>query len=151
MANKTLYIIGISVWLIFLAVTIIRLPLASGREGLAVKLIAGLFLLWLAGGIYCGVEKLTCHPSPSLNPTIEGVEYYPWHVPLRHVVLEFFNPLKMNFLTMTSIFIVGSLGIYTCLVSPRFKIIFWILLTLLILMKSYILIMSLKLESYKNI
>ncbi len=151
MANKTLYIIGIIVWLVVLAVTIIRLPLASGREGLAIKLIAGLFLLWLAGGIYCGVEKLTCHPAPSLNPTIEGVEYYPWHVPLREVVLEFFNPLKMNFLTMGCIFVVGSFGIYTCLVGPRFMIAFFISLALLILLKSYLLVMTLKAEKLKNI
>ncbi len=151
MVNKVLYIIGITICIILLLGSLILIAVTSGEDGLAVKLILALFGIWMAWGIYRGVLKLIRPPKPSLNPTIHGVEYYPWHVPLRDVMLEFFNPLKMNFLTMGCIFVVGSFGIYTCLVGPRFMIAFFISLALLILLKSYLLVMTLKAEKLKNI
>ncbi len=150
MANKKKYIIGIIICLIFLSFSILLIPLTSGKDGFASRMIYSLFSLWMAWGIYRGLRHLFYQPAQSLNPTFQGVEYYPVRIPLWKTALDFFNPLKMKFRTMGSIFIVGSLGIYTCLVGPKLKIYFWVLLILMIALKGYLLFQTLRLAKGKN-
>ena len=51
---------------------------------------------------------------------------------------------------MGSIFIVGSLGIYTCLVGPKLKIYFWAFLILMVILKGYLLFQTIRLAKGKN-
>lgn len=148
--RKKVYVIGIIICSILLILSIILIPLTSGKDELASKLIYGLFSLWMAWGIYRGIRHLFYRSTPSLNPTYQGVEYNPVRIPLWKVVLDFFNPLKMKFRTMGSIFIVGSLGIYTWLVGAKLKIYFWVFLVLLIVLKGYLLFQTLRLAKGKN-
>ena len=150
MANNKKYILGIILCSIFLAFTVILIPITSGKDGFASQLIDTLFGVWMAWGIYRGLRHLFYKPKQSLNPTFQGVEYNPIQIPLRKVALDFFNPLKMKFRTMGSIFIVGSLGIYTCLVGPKLIIYFWVFLMLLVLLKGYLLFQTLRLAKGKN-
>ena len=150
MASKKKYIIGIIICSVLLCFSVILIPLTSGKDGFASRLIYALFSLWMAWGIYRGLRHLFYKPKQSLNPTFQGVEYNPVQIPLTKVALDFFNPLKMKFRTMGSIFIVGSLGIYTCLVGPKLKIYFWAFLILMVILKGYLLFQTLRLAKGKN-
>ena len=150
MASKKKYILGIIICSVLLCFSVILIPLTSGKDGFASRLIYALFSLWMAWGIYRGLRHLFYKPIHSLNPTFQGVEYNPVQIPLRKVALDFFNPLKMKFRTMGSIFIVGSLGIYTCLVGPKLKICFWAFLILMVILKGYLLFQTLRLAKGKN-
>lgn len=150
MASKKKYIIGIIICSVLLCFSVILIPLTSGKDGFASRLIYALFSLWMAWGIYRGLRHLFYKPIHSLNPTFQGVEYNPVQIPLSEVALDFFNPLKMKFRTMGSIFIVGSLGIYTCLVGPKLKIYFWAFLILMVILKGYLLFQTLRLAKGKN-
>ena len=150
MAIKKKYIFGIIICSILLCFSVMLIPLITGKDGFAFQLILALFSLWMAWGIYRGLRRIFYKPKQSKKLTFQGVEYNTVPTPLRKVALDFFNPIKMRFDTMRSIFIVGALGIYSCLVGPRLMICFWVALSVLVIVKLGVLIQTLRFVKKQN-
>lgn len=137
--------------MILLLLSLLLIPLISGKDKDAVQMIIGLFAIWMVFGVYKGSWLLPPKPKTATKPTFQGVEYNRTPIPLWITVCDFFNPLKMEFRTVGSIFIVGSLWIAMRYISPGYSVYFWIMLVLAAIAKGFLLCQYLRLAYAKNV
>lgn len=150
MAKRLTQIIGTVLCLLLAIIAILLILTSSGKDSKAVNIIIGSFAAWMLFGVYRGLYHIISRPRRRLSPTYDGIEYNVTPVSGQTVVRNFFNPLSMKFRTVGSMFIIITLWVCMEYFSPKFAVYFWIILALTIIIKVFLLIWYLKLNTSQN-
>lgn len=122
----------------------------SGEDAHTAKVECGLFAALMAFGVYRGLRHLLYRPKQVMMPTIEGIKYNVIPVAQKKVVLDFFNPLKMEFGTAFTIFLLISFFPGLLYNNTGITGLFCLILVVTISLKAWVLYKYLQLNKVLN-